>query len=129
MALVQWTQTTAEALFGDNQFYKWLKTIFAEIDHSHSGWTQITDVGITRGALYVNPSLRLANYVWSGRTVGSGSSGYNGTIPDGYRPLTDVSGLLGYSSNYFIHVNTSGEIKYSVPSSTLQLATNLFWQY
>lgn len=129
MALVEWTQTTAEALFGDNQFYKWLKTIFAEIDHTHDSWTQVTDSGMTKGLLYVNEDLRLANYVWSGGTVGSGSSGDNGTIPDGYRPLTNISGLLGYSSNYFIRVNTSGEIRYSVPSSTLTLATSLFWHY
>lgn len=114
------------------------KSDITDFSHTHTQseitdlsfeWEQITDSGITRGALYVIPILRLANYVWSGGTVGSGSSGDNGTIPDGYRPLTDKSGLLGYSSNYFIRVNTSGEIRYSVPSSTLQLATSLFWRY
>lgn len=101
----------------------------SEITDLSFEWEKITDNGITRGKLYVLPILRLANYVWSDGTVGSGSSGNNGTIPEDYRPLTDVSGLLGYSSNYFIRVDPNGEIRYSIPASTLKLATSLFWRY
>ena len=112
------------------------KSDITDFSHTHTQseitdlsfeWEQITDSGITRGILYVNPILRLANYVWSG-TI-SGGSGNNGTIPEDYRPLTNVSGLLGYSANNFIRVNTDGEIRYNVPSSSLVLATSLFWRY
>ena len=36
---------------------------------------------------------------------------------------------MGYSSNYFIRVDTDGNIRYSVPSSSLVLSVSLFWRY
>ena len=38
MAVINWAETTAEAIFGDNQFYKWLTTVFASKNHTHSGY-------------------------------------------------------------------------------------------
>ena len=36
MAIIKWTEMSPQNIFGNNQFYQWLATIFAEKSHTHT---------------------------------------------------------------------------------------------
>lgn len=140
MALNEWTQTTAEALFGDNQFYKWLKTIFSEIGHSHS-WIDKTDELNTALQSYctfeVNESLELAQLTYdrSDLRLATGTTVSSVNVPSDYIPTHHIRGVFSndiYFTLFGVGSTEQGNIGFgngSGSATTPHLDFQIMWHY
>ena len=110
MVLNNWTETTADELFGENRFYQWLKSMFAEKNHSHE-WVKV-ELNNNYATLYVNEMLQLAEL----RYVRSFASAepdrfytwHTGLIPEEYRPSSQVQGVFNQTG--VIYIDSTGTV-------------------
>lgn len=110
MVLNNWTETTADELFGENRFYQWLKSMFAEKNHTHE-WVKV-ELNNNYATLYVNEMLQLAElrYVRSFASADPDRfyTWHTGLIPEEYRPSSQVQGVFNQTG--IIYIDSTGTI-------------------
>ena len=117
--------------------------------HSHSeyitsatvgSWSEVNmvaeqgDAGF--GKLFVNPSIRLAHFQWSGDINVTESGTFKkgqvniGTIPSGYRPAHPVGAVVDRDCSGSVRIMTDGTIyRWFGTTGTKYLMCSLFWHY
>ena len=110
MVLNNWTETTADELFGENRFYQWLKSMFAEKNHTHE-WVKV-ELDNNYATLYVNEMLQLAElrYIRSFASADPDRfyTWHTGLIPEKYRPSSQVQGVFNQTG--IIYIDSTGTI-------------------
>lgn len=144
MAITQWTERTAQQIFGDNPFYIWLTSIFADknhnhnsnyapLSHNHSIWTSIS---VNNGTLYVNEAIRMCELHYS-------NNSFNITTANSFVFVETLSQLADYpiTADYLltspttvngmtVRVYPTGSIQVrNTASGTYAIKFNLTWHY
>jgi len=133
MAVNNWTETTAEAIFGNNQFYKWLKTIFALKNHAHtlSSYTlanyDTTNLSTCDVTFY--RQLNMVTVMYHINTVQfSNTTDHTVTaneIPTEYRPsdtfYQDIVSYTGAIRHGLLSIGTDGSMKIRMGTSNTSM--------
>lgn len=156
MVRVDWTETDAETLFGNNRFFKWIDSLFSRKTHTHTK-SQITDFSHTHtkseitdfshthswssetlntyATLYYNEDIRMCHLRYSRSNVTAVANQlytwHTGLIPEGKRPLFTVNGQA-QRNGAVMSVNTGGDInvRFTVAvGSAADMYYSVMWHY
>lgn len=115
-----------------NESFDYFEENKANINHTHSGWVQIT-TGPETGSgwgwiLYANEDIKMANFTWTGTTPSSGTKTL-GTIPSPYTPIHRQTATCSLGFSEFVRIDTDGTIYAKLDSGTSNISCNTYYRY